>query len=141
MNFPQNIIESGSLNDSQKGKLLAVFNSLENNYIVDVAFSCLGLESSDSNPGAYYYAIRRLTKACALKEVQEVLGGPNEAIETIDLLQNLMDFIRVCDGRDFECLTEIKEAMCFSEDIDELHHQTKQRLIERLKAFESQSPA
>lgn len=135
------------LNDDQKKKLQAVYNTVQFKDIVDQAFDNfnLGLYLDARNSTAQYSAftymfhLQKILQACNRPDFLAVAGTEAERKEAIAHVEGLIDFFRVLDSESFDTLNDIYEAANASgrhdEAIDTLYNKTREKYRAKLEAM------
>lgn len=149
MRFTDSFLTYSWLNESQKKKLQAVYNTVQNKDIVDQAFDNLEFNrfvdgsgrAVKFSPMSYLFSLRTVLQACNRIDFLELVGNNQAEQEEVRRhLERLYDFFRVLDSESFSTLSAIEEAAELEElqpgTIDRLYSETKAKYLEKLEAME-----
>jgi|GEM_PF-3012949 len=102
MNFPKSIEKSTYFTDSQKSKLLALYNSIRIKDIVEQALEQLDMTENESNPYVYRNIVNDMFLLLSLEGARESLG--NKFDHTVEMLRNLRNFFDILCCEDYSML-------------------------------------
>lgn len=141
MNYPNDFLKADWLNDNQKSKLMAVYNTIRIKDIISQAIEFLGFqERGFGTPGVYEFlqAIRLWMRLCAREAANDT-----ELKNSYELLERLHCFFDTLNSEDFNVILDIDKACQYPDEtggydnaINELYVETKERITKSFKSME-----
>ncbi|WP_262250081.1 hypothetical protein [Parapedobacter soli] len=143
MNYPNDFINADHLSESQKSKLMAVYNTIRIKDIISQAIEFLGFQERGAGaPGVYEFlqTIRLCMRLCARDAANDA-----ELKNSYELLERLHCFFDTLNSDDFNVILDIDKACQYSDEtggydnaINKLYIETKERITKKLKSMELQ---